>query len=435
MKLSFYELEKLSEEERTALYTRTESDLTYYIERVEPIIREVERCGDEALLGYAERFDGVCLGSLRVGLSEFDRARVRLSDEVKEALLYAIEGIRSFHREQVLREYWLKEVRSGTFVGERVVAVPSVGCYVPRGKGTFPSVAMMTTIPACLAGVERVIVLTPAGEGGEVDDATLFVCEQVGVEEVYKVGGAQAVAAVAFGTESIPRVSKLVGPGSPWYMAARRLLAGTGLDVGLPAGPSESVVLADDSANSRRTALDLIIESEHGMDSSAFLVTNNRQLAEETMCFVPEYWEKMGRQRCEYSRTVLCGERGGVVLTRDFEGAVDFVNEYAPEHLLIHSQKPFDHLGKIRNAGEVLLGEDTPFTLANYLLGPNCVLPTAGMARTWSPLSVRDFVKRISIGYVTRSAYPELARHAYTLATYEGFDGHALAISALREET
>ena len=173
-------------------------------------------------------------------------------------MLYAIEGIQRFHREQIPQEFWFKEVRPGTLAGERVVAIPSVACYVPRGKGSFPSVAMMTTIPARLAKVERIIVLTPPSEEGEVDHATLFVCEQIGIKEIYKVGGAQAVAAVAFGTQSIPKVDKLVGPGSPWFMAARRLVTDTGLDVGLPAGPSESLILADDTAKSRRVALDLI---------------------------------------------------------------------------------------------------------------------------------------------------------------------------------
>ena len=155
----------------------------------------------------------------------------------------------------------------------------------------------------------------------------------------------------------------------------------------------------------------------------------------KTSHFVPQYWQHIGQHRTECSRTVLCGQKGGIIVTADFQSAVDFVNQYAPEHLLIHSQKPFEHLHKIKNAGEILLGEDTPFTLANYLLGPNCVLPTAGRARTWSPLSVLDFVKRISLGYVTRKAYPELAKHAYTLASYEGFDGHALAVSSIRSTT
>ena len=210
------------------------------------------------------------------------------------------------------------------------------------------------------------------------------------------------------------------------------MLAGV-IDPGLPAGPSEAIILADETADGAVAGLDLIVESEHGPDSSAFLVTNSRAVAEAARDAIPGYWAQMGEQRVGFSSSVLCGPRGGIVLTEDFNEAIAFVNAYAPEHLMIHGDEPIAYLGRIRNAGEVLLGANTPIPLGNFVLGPNAVLPTSGAARTHSPLSVYDFTKRISIGQVTAAAYPEMARHAERLARYEGFDGHANAVSATRD--
>jgi histidinol dehydrogenase len=266
-----------------------------------------------------------------------------------------------------------------------------------------------------------------------VDPATLVAAQYAGVTEVYKCGGAQGVAAVAYGTESVPKCLKIVGPGSPWVLAAKRLLANL-LDPGIPAGPSESIILADETADGALAALDLLIESEHGPDSSAFLVTHSRSVAQAALEALPTYWEQMDPKRAEFSRSVLTGGAGGIVLTRTFTDAISFVNDYAPEHLEILSAEPMSVLGRIRNAGEVLLGNYTPITLGNYLLGPNAVLPTGRHARTVSPLSVLDYMKRISVGYVTKSGYDSLAGDAQRLALYEGFDAHARAVSPLRRK-
>jgi histidinol dehydrogenase len=291
----------------------------------------------------------------------------------------------------------------------------------------------MTTIPAVVAGVPKICVLTPPGPDGRVDDATLVAARHAGVEEIYKCGGAQAVAAAAYGTASIPKSDKIVGPGSPWVVAAKRLLADE-IDPGIPAGPSESIVFADHTADGRLAALDLIIESEHGPDSSAFLVTNSRDVADRSLKAIPNYWQSLGETRKKFSTAVLGGPHGGVVLARDEDACIRFINDYAPEHLMIHSREPFKYLGAIKHAGEILLGRDTPITLGNYLLGPNAVLPTSGAARIRSPLGVHDFLKSTGIGYVTSGAYELLATHAHALAVYEGFDGHALAVSELRKK-
>lgn len=417
-----------------ALFKRTEADLSFFIERVQPIIAAVRSEGDAALRRFAREFDGVQVEqmAIRAEESEFEAAFARLDPKVIESISFAAENIRAFHQAQKPEEMWLKEMQPGAFAGDRMVPIDSVACYVPRGKGSFPSVLLMTTIPAVVAGVPRPVVITPPGPDGKVDDATLVAARLVGIKDIYKCGGAQGVAAVAYGTETVPKCLKIVGPGSPWLVAAKRLLA-QHIDPGVPAGPSESIILADETANGALAALDLIIESEHGPDSSAWLVTSSRQVAEQAIASLPGYWAQLDEKRAGFSQAVLCGEHGGVVLTRDFATAVEFVNQYAPEHLEILAEEPLAVMAKIRNAGEILLGNYTPVTLGNFVLGPNAVLPTNAAAKVAGPLSVFDYMKRISVGYVTRSGYDALADKAHDFAVYEGFTGHALAVSPLRK--
>ncbi|MFO1349387.1 MAG: histidinol dehydrogenase [Gammaproteobacteria bacterium] len=416
--VSFHELDKLQPSQRAALLQRAESDLTPFLDAVKPIIEAVRVEGDAALVRFAKQFDkaDITADTLRAGEADFAKAFATLDADVVGAIEYAVDNIRRFHQVQKPEAMWMNEIRPGAFAGERYTPIPSVACYVPRGKGAFPSVVMMTTVPAVVAGVPRIIIVTPPGADGGFDDATLVAAKIAGVAEVYKVGGAQAVAAVAYGTQTVPKVDKIVGPGSPYVVAAKRLLSDR-IDPGIPAGPSESIVLADASADGRIAALDLIIESEHGPDSSAFLVTDSRTVADTARTAIPEFWRQMGPQRVGFSSAVLGGPRGGVVLAPDMEAAITFVNDYAPEHLEILGAEPFAHLGAIQHAGEILLGEHSPLVLGNFVLGPNAVLPTSGAARTVSPLSVFDFMKRSSIGYVTSQGYPDLARHTLVLAT------------------
>jgi len=431
--IRFIELARLSPAERARLLERAESDLAPYMEKVRPVVEAVKREGDEALARFAREFDHAPLTADRIAATkaDIDRAIGSLDKGIVAAIEFAIDGIRRFHEAQMPRALWMKEIRPGVFAGERATPIDSVACYVPRGKGAFPSVAMMTAIPAVVACVPRISILTPSGPDGHVDAATLVVARLAGVTGIYKCGGAAAVAAAAYGTKSVPRALKIVGPGSPYHVAAKRLLAGV-IDPGIPAGPSESIVLADDTADGWQAALDLIIESEHGADSSAYLVTPSRAVAERAIAALPRHWAQMGEQRRGYSASVLGGERGGVLLTPDMDSAYAFVNDYAPEHLLILGREPFAHMTHIRNAGEILLGPHTPFTLGNFVLGPNAVLPTSGAARTVSPLSVHDYMKRSGVGYVTAAGYPLLAPAAETLARYEGFEGHANAVSEWR---
>ncbi len=431
--VSFHEIAKLDEAARAALLRRSETDLSSFTEKVVPIIEAVRSEGDAALLRFGRDLDKAELkeGSLKATEAEFDRAFDLVDRDVIEAIRFGIENIRHFHEEQKPEAMWLKEMRPGAFAGDRFTPIKSVALYIPRGKGAFPSVTMMTAVPAVVAGVPDLAILTPPAPDGSVDAATLVAARIAGVETVYKVGGAQAVAAAAYGTETVKKALKIVGPGSPWVVAAKRLLAGV-IDPGLPAGPSEAVIFADDTVKGGLAALDLLIEAEHGPDSSAYLVTHSRRVAEEALAALPEHWSRMTEQRVAFSRAVLTGSYGGIVLTRSVEDSYAFVNDYAPEHLEILSTDPFAHLGRITEAAEILLGPHTPVSIANFGLGPNAVLPTSRWARTWGPLSVTDFVKRASIGYVTQSAYPEFARHAWTLARYEGFSSHEHAVSDVR---
>ena len=431
--INVHDLSFMSATERAKLLTRVESDLSDYEAKVKPIIAAVRSEGDEALARFAREFDKslVTADSIQATTEDFVAAEKSLAPDVKAAMEFAAANIRKFHEKQKPEAMWMMEVSPGSFGGERWSAIPSVACYVPRGKGAFPSVAMMTTIPAKVAGVEKVIIITPGGPNGKIDDATLVAARIAGVDGVYKAGGAQAIAAVAYGTKTIPKVSKVVGPGSPWVAAAKRMVSHV-LDVGSPAGPSEVIVLADDSVSGELAALDLLVECEHGPDSSGYLVTWSKRVADEALKAIPTYLALMSKQRAEFASAVLGGPIGGIVLARDEAEAIAFCNDYAPEHLEVLSENPDYYLPKLKHAGEILLGKHTPTTLGNYVIGPDHVLPTGGWAKTASALSVFDFMKRTTIAQVTREGYDTLAKHAQVLAKYEGFDAHANAVSKLR---
>ncbi|MAH62962.1 MAG: histidinol dehydrogenase [SAR324 cluster bacterium] len=433
--VSFHETSKLKAKDYKALLKRSEADLSNFLEKVQPIIEAVRAEGDEALVRFGQQLDGstpLSKEALKVSEAEFAVAFEEVEEAVIEAIRYGITNIRIFHEEQKPETMWMKEIRPGAYAGDRLTPIRSVAIYVPRGKGAFPSVTMMTTVPGMVAEVPKLAVFTPPLPNGSVDAATLVAASIAGVDTVYKCGGAQAVAAAAFGTETVERALKIVGPGSPWVVAAKRLLSDI-IDPGLPAGPSEAIIFADDSVHGGLAALDLLIEAEHGPDSSAYLVTHSRRVAEEAMAALPDHWAKMTAQREEFSKIVLTGPYGGILLTSSVEESYQFINDYAPEHLELLSTEPFTHLGHITEAAEILMGPHTPVCIGNFSLGPNAVLPTSQGAQTYGPLSVHDFMKRSSVGYVTPPAYPELAKRARVLARYEGFSSHENAVSPIRE--
>jgi histidinol dehydrogenase len=416
------------EKRKQELLARTELDITGYTNSVAPILDEIKQEGDRAVIKYIEKFNAVLFkpDQIRVSEREFEEADRSLSDELKTALRENIKNVETFHRHQIPGPASFSEIAPGIFAGEKAEPIPSVGIYVPRGKGSFPSMLYMQAVPAKVAGVPQIIIATPPDERGKADDATLFVARECGVREVYKISGVQAIGALAYGTEHIPKVKKIIGPGSGYVTAAKRLLYGV-VDVGLPAGPSEAIILADETADPEKAAYDLLIEAEHGPDSAAILATDSPELAKETAGIVQNRIPQVPEPRQSYLKDTF-QTYSGIILFDSFGEAVDFTNEYAPEHLQILSRDPFEIMPRIKNAGEILLGDYLPSSLANFSVGINAVLPTGGFAATFSAVSVRDFIKHISIAYATKSGYNTIARSAITVAEYEGFPSHAAAL-------
>ena len=433
--INFIELKNVTATERANLLKRAESNLAPFIEKIKPIIEAVRVEGDAALARFAKQFDNASVERNEIAATEadFTSAHNALAQDLREAITFAATNIRKFHELQKPESEWSAEIRPGLHAGDRTTPIPAVACYIPRGKGSFPSSVLMTCIPASVAGVENICIITPPGPDGKIDAASLVAARAAGVSKVYKCGGAQAIAAVAYGTQTISKYVKVVGPGSPWVVAAKRLLSDL-IDTGTPAGPSESIVFADETTDGRLAALDMLIEAEHGDDSSCFLVTTSKEVADAALKAIPEYWQHMGALRIGYTKSVFGSTRGGILLARDVTEAMAFINDYAPEHLQILSKDPRKYVGLVKHAGEILLGEHTPSTLGNFVLGPSHVLPTGGWAKTFSTLSVHDFLKRTSVVEVTPAAYPELAKHAAVIAKYEGFDAHANAVGMLRKK-
>ena len=430
--IHFYALATLDDSQRKRLLRRAETQIDELTERVRPIVQAVRERGDEALLEFTARFDRVQLPpeKLRVGHDEIEQAHHALDPSVHAAIQHAIRNVRTFHERQMPHEQWFTQVAPGVLAGEKITPITSVGLYVPRGKGAFPSVMYMLATPASIAGVPRIVVCTPPASDGTVDPASLVAADLCGVHEIYRVGGAQAIAALAYGTDTIGRVHKITGPGSGYVSAAKRLLYGT-VDVGLPAGPSESIILADASADPELLARDLLIEAEHGPDSSSLLVTDSRSLAEAVMALLPPKMAELPEWRQAFCRTVFEEPQGtgGIVLAAIMDEAIAFVNEYAPEHLSVQVSEPFALLPRLRNAGEILLGPYTPFCTGNYCVGTNAVLPTGGFAHTFSSTTVHDFLKRTGLAYLTAEGYTPVSETTRILAEFEGFPAHANAVT------
>ncbi|MDC7227399.1 MAG: histidinol dehydrogenase [Spirochaetales bacterium] len=428
MKINIRNWKELNEEAKSVIFSRSELNISGVSDSVAKIIAEVGAKGDAALREFTLQFDKTDISNLPLLVSEEEYAAAEkiISPEVKAAVEYSIENVQKFHMEQKPQDMSFSEIRPGIFAGEKPMPIESVGLYVPRGRGSFPSMLYMLAVPAAIAGVERIVVVTPPNPDGTVEPACLYAAKLCGVHEVYRIGGAQAIAALAVGTESIKPVKKLSGPGSMYVTAAKRLLSSK-VDPGLPAGPSESIVLADGSADPVKVALDLMIEAEHGSDSSALLITPSAELAEKAAEIIAKKTAVLPEPRKTFVEDVMSGY-GGIIITRDIKEAADIVNQFAPEHLQIQSEEPFDTLPLIKNAGEILLGENTPFSIANYSTGANAVLPTGGGAATYSAVSVRDFIKYSSVVYATQNGMKGAAAHVKALADYEGFITHGNAL-------
>ncbi|HVO44538.1 MAG TPA: histidinol dehydrogenase [Aggregatilineales bacterium] len=427
-KIQVRPLAQLTPDELRIVMRRAEQDIAALLPTAQTVITGVRQRGDLALVEYTRQFDAPDFtgAQLRATPDDFAHARAEIGADVVRAIQQAHDNIRRFHEQQMPEPMWFMEVQPGIMAGEKITPIVSAGLYVPRGKGSFPSVMLMLAIPARVAGVERIVVVTPPARDGKADAAVLVAAEIAGVKEVYAVGGMAAIAALAYGTETLPKVSKVIGPGSSYVSAAKRLLYGT-IDVGLPAGPSESIILADEHADPRLVALDLLVEAEHGPESAATLVTHSLDLAVMAQRLLQSYIPELPEWRRKFVENVL-GIYGGILITNSLDESIQFTNDYAPEHLEILTADPFSTMNRIKNAGEILLGPYTPIPTSNYTLGLNAILPTGGFARSFSSVSVWDFLKRSGIGFMNRVGYESLQEATATLADYEDFPAHAMAI-------
>ena len=386
---------------------------------VAAIIADVRNNGDSALIKYSEKFDGVRLDSLEVSDAEFEEATRKIDPKFIEILERAARNIRRFHEAQK-REDYIIPAENGALLGQRVIPIEKVGMYVPGGTAAYPSTVLMDCIPAKIAGCTQIVMVTPPGRDGKVNPAVLAAAKIAGVDKVFKVGGAQAVAALAYGTESIPRVYKIVGPGNAFVAEAKKQVFGQ-VSIDMIAGPSEILVIADGTANPRNVAADLLSQAEHDKLASAVLVTDSLELAKAVQAELEVQIPQL--ERAEIARASI-DNNGKIIVAPTLDEAIDIANELAPEHLEVCLDNPLDYLAKIKNAGSIFLGKYCPESLGDYMAGPNHTLPTSGTAHFSSPLSVDDFVKKSQFIYYTREAFEGIARDVEYFANKEGLTAH-----------
>lgn len=402
-----------------------------YADTVQTIIDTVKRDRDKAVFAYTRAFDHVEINAsnIRVTEQEIEEAIKEVKPELLEVMKKSLKNIQEFHEKQ--RQYsWFDSKPNGTILGQKVTALESAGVYVPGGKAAYPSSVLMNIIPAKVAGVDRIVMVTPPGKDGKVNPVTLTAARLAGVAEVYKVGGAQAIAALAFGTESIPRVDKIVGPGNIFVALAKKAVYGH-VSIDSIAGPSEILVLADESANPRFVAADLLSQAEHDELASSILVTTSMELAQKVSEEAERFTNELSRS--EIIRKSL-DQYGYILVANSMKEAIETVNEIAPEHLEIVTKNPFEDMTKIRHAGAIFIGEYSSEPLGDYFAGPNHVLPTNGTARFFSALSVDDFIKKSSIVYYSKEALHEVHQDVEAFANAEYLTAHANSVKVRFEE-
>ena len=397
---------------------------------VAAILADVRAHGDEAVLRYTEKFDGVRLETMLVSPAEIDEALAATEPEFLDTLRLAERNIREYHEKQLRNSFFFTRP-GGVVMGQKVLPIERAGLYVPAGTAPYPSTVMMDVVPAKLAGCAEIILCTPCARDGKVNAAILAAAHIAGVDRIFKVGGAQAIAAMAFGTETIPRVDKIVGPGNAYVAEAKRQVYGK-VAIDTIAGPSEVLVLADGTADPRLVAADLLAQAEHDVLSCAVLVTDSQALAEAVQAEVERQLETLERK--EIARASI-DDNGKIIVAADLHRGMEIANAVAPEHLEICVDNPFDYLDEVKNAGSVFLGKNCPEPLGDYLGGTNHTLPTTGTARFGSPLSVDDFIKKIQVTYYPAPAFRKLAPDIARFAYKEGLTGHARsALIRLEEE-
>lgn len=402
-------------------------------ESIELIVEDVRENGDAAVIGALAKFDGcaIAAGGLQVTDGEFADARESVPAVVQEAIAEGITNVRAFNETLTREREWRVEIQPGLTVGEKSTAIASAGLFVPSGKGSFPSVLVQIATPAVVAGVPEIAVVVPPipGGAGEVDPSVLCAADQLGIKKIFRANGPAGVAALAFGTESIPKVRKVLGPGSPPVQAAQIACQQYGCHTQMLLGPSESLILADDSADPRLLAADLLNEAEHGPDSASVLVTDSEALVEATQIEIARQIAALPEPRRAYAHAAL-GANGGAIIVADLTEAALVTNWYAPEHMQIVARDEEAVLAMIDHAGEVLLGQQTPVALANYVIGVPAALPTGAFARVTGGVTAETFLKKVSIAKADAAALERLSPGALALADHEGFPAHAAALRA-----
>lgn len=420
---------KLTEETKkdilTTLLKRSPSQYPEYEKTVSEILNNVRNNGDKAVFEYTEKFDGYKYdeNTIRVTEKEINEAYDNYDKELIAIMEKAFNNIKEYHEKQK-QNSWISTKEDGTLLGVKVSAIEKAGVYVPGGKAAYPSSTLMCVIPALVAGVERIVMVTPANKEGKVADCTLVAAKICGVNEIYKVGGAQAIAALAYGTETIPKVDKIVGPGNIFVALAKKAVFGH-VSIDSVAGPSEILVIADDTANPRYVAADLLSQAEHDQLASAILLTTSKELADKVSAEVDIFLK-------ELSRTEIIEKSlenyGYIILCDSIDDAIDAANKIASEHLEILTKNPYETMTKIKNAGAIFLGEYSSEPLGDYFAGPNHVLPTNGTAKFFSPLSVDAFIKKTSIISYSKDALKEIHTDIERFALSEGLSAHANSI-------
>ncbi|MCS5422004.1 histidinol dehydrogenase [Psychrilyobacter sp. S5] len=396
---------------------------------VEEIVKNVKENGDSAVLEYTAKFDGAELERMEVTAEEMERAWERTPESLKIALAEAAHSIRRFHERQK-RNSFMDNTTKGKITGQLINPIEKVGIYVPGGKSPYPSTVLMNAIPAKVAGVEDLVMITPPGKTGEIMDNILAAAKIAGVDRIFKVGGAQGIAALAYGTQTIPKVYKITGPGNIYVALAKKQVYGI-VDIDMIAGPSEILIIADDSANPRYIAADLLSQAEHDELASSLLITPSEKLAETVS-------KEVDIQLAELTKKEIAAKSlenyGRIIITEDLDEAIDLANDIAAEHLELMVAEPFLYVNSIKNAGAVFVGENTPEPLGDYYAGPNHTLPTNGTAKFSSPLSVDDFIKKTSVIYYSKEALKEVKDTILEISESEGLTAHSNSIRIRFEE-
>ncbi|HID47467.1 MAG TPA: histidinol dehydrogenase [Methanococcaceae archaeon] len=415
-------IKDLTEEERYRIINRNRMNLEEILPTVKEILDNVKRRGDEALREYTRKFDKVDIEDFRVYEEEIERAYDKVDSKVISAIERAYENIKRFHEMQLegIREWEME--RDGITTGQIVRPIGSAGCYIPGGRAFYPSTVLMTVVPAKVAGVKKIVIVSPPS-GGEMNPVNLVASHIAGADEIYKVGGAQAIGALAYGTETIPKVDIIVGPGNIYVTGAKMLVSGSDVKIDFPAGPSEVLIICDESARDEYVAMDLLAQGEHDPNSSCILLTTSREKALSIRDKVLELLRDIERRDILESSL-----KNMAFLYGDITECIEFSNEYAPEHLEIITENPREILRYIEHAGSVFLGEYAPVPVGDYATGTNHVLPTGGCARMYSGLSVDHFIKKISIQELSREGLENISETVITLAEVEGLYNHARAV-------